>query len=144
KETYTNKGYYFDRQYPVHTHHLESLLASFYGKKTMYLTQPYQLRTKGSSEGADKIASENGQILSLIMSYPFNKVNPDVYLSVNIDGNQLIRSVHVQESWISSTGIVDVAGHVVIQGGDRSIAIRDWLNVIETDKTEILHPINQQ
>ncbi|KZS47249.1 AraC family transcriptional regulator [Paenibacillus glucanolyticus] len=97
-ETYTNKAYYFHSRYPSDLNRRPQLEAELSGKKMMdFLDSPASLTAS--------------------MSYPFNTAAPEVYLLVEVKRDKLQEQIHVPESWVTGTAIVDHTGRVLSQTG---------------------------
>lgn len=97
-ETYTNKAYYFRSRYPLDLNRRHQLEAELSGKKMM--------------DFMDSPAS-----VTASMSYPFNTVAPEVYLLVEVKRDKLEERIHIPESWVTGTAIVDDTAQVIARTG---------------------------
>jgi len=97
-ETYTNKAYYFSTRYPMEPRSRKQLEAELTGKKMMNFT-------------------DSGSSLTAVMSYPFNTNDPDVYLLVDLRTNKLQEQIHIPESWVRGTAIIDDRGRMISENG---------------------------
>ncbi|HZG75850.1 MAG TPA: helix-turn-helix domain-containing protein [Paenibacillus sp.] len=98
-DTYTDKDYYFRFRYPLNPQEQAAFLSQMTGKKMMQVSDPY--------------ASH----LSVLMSYPFNTNDPDVYLVVNVHQDRLQRRMDIPEKWVTGTALADNDGRVISQSG---------------------------
>jgi two-component system response regulator YesN len=98
-DIYTDKRYYFDFYYPLNERQREAYLTHFTGKKMMDFTDP-------SIFG-----------MSTLMSYPFNTVNPEVYLVVDFNQDKLKEQISIPEKWVTGTAIVSSRGLIMNQYG---------------------------
>ncbi|MBT2765495.1 helix-turn-helix domain-containing protein [Paenibacillus sp. ISL-20] len=97
-ETYTNKAYYFHSHYPLDLNRRHQLEAELSGKKMMdFMDTP--------------------DTLTASMSYPFNTAAPEVYLLVEVKRDKLQEQIHIPESWVTGTAIVDDGAKVIAQTG---------------------------
>ncbi|ACX63551.1 helix-turn-helix domain-containing protein [Paenibacillus sp. Y412MC10] len=97
-ETYTNKAYYFRSRYPLDLNRRHQLEAELSGKKMM--------------DFMDSPAS-----VTASMSYPFNTAAPEVYLLVEVKRDKLEERIHIPESWVTGTAIVDDTAQVIAMTG---------------------------
>jgi two-component system response regulator YesN len=109
---YTNKSYYFKNQYVLDDAEASKLFSQFSGKKMMQFTDPYSASSKRYVSGEDMSRDSN---ISVIMSYPFNSSQPEVYLAAHIPTEKLQKLIRTQESWISRTAIVKLDGGIISQ-----------------------------
>lgn len=97
-ETYTNKAYYFRSRYPLDLNRRHQLEAELSSKKMMdFMDSP--------------------DSLTAAMSYPFNTAAPEVYLLVEVKRDKLEEQIHIPESWVTGTAIVDKGAKVIAQNG---------------------------
>ncbi|PYI53981.1 helix-turn-helix domain-containing protein [Paenibacillus flagellatus] len=112
--THTTKDFYFEHYYPIDRVDRQDFFANFKGKKMMEFTEPHTLYRKPLFESNVPSADSN---ISVVMSYPFNSDNPDVYLVVNVSANKLSERIGIGESWVTGTAIVDGEGRVIGHAG---------------------------
>jgi len=98
-DTYTDKDYFFQFRYPLNPQEKTAFLSQMTGKKMMQVSDPY--------------ASH----LSVLMSYPFNSDEPDVYLVVNVHLDRLQSRMDIPEKWVTGTALADNDGRVISQSG---------------------------
>lgn len=116
--TYNTKDEYFKEQYPVKDTDLPSYFAHFTGKKSMVFTRPHTIFERPPFT-RDTVSTHSN--IAMLMSYPFNSMNPDVYLVVNLDLNKLRELMGIQEKWITDTMMVNSSGSVLISSGSSEL-----------------------
>jgi two-component system response regulator YesN len=112
--THSSKESFFTQYYQVSPPERAEYEANFRGKKMMSFSQPYTVYEKQLNASPNFKSSSN---LSVIMSYPFNTVEPEVYLVVNLDRNKLGEQIHMNENWITGTAIIDQTGAKIARSG---------------------------
>lgn len=109
---YTNKSFYFKNYYSLDESESSKLIAQFKGKQMMRFTDPYPANLRNNVLGDNQTRGSN---VSVMMSYPFNSDNPEVYFEVHFQKEKLERLIQTQEKWISRTAIIHTDGSVISQ-----------------------------
>lgn len=133
---YADKAYYFNNQYVLEPGDSERLLSQFSGKKMMHFTDLYTISDKDSSGNSTGRSSH----LSVIMSYPFNSDEPEVYLAVQIQKEMVQRLIRTRESWISRTAVVDTDHGVIGQSDNGSLDTGPLIQAIRSGDEGALAP----
>ncbi|WP_010277533.1 helix-turn-helix transcriptional regulator [Paenibacillus senegalensis] len=118
--TYTNKHYYFHHYRPMDQQEQTELFKHFSGKKTMHFIYPH---TAATTPDPQRMESQDGSgsSVSVLLSYPFNSQNPDVYLIVNLSQDKLRQQISINEEWVTATAIMNSEGQVIVRNGEISM-----------------------
>ncbi|WP_159882406.1 helix-turn-helix domain-containing protein [Paenibacillus puerhi] len=109
-----DKEAFFQSAYRVGESDLKGYLDTFTGKKMMHFTKPYRVDYKTIYSDAAVSASSH---ISAVMSYPYNNPEPDVYLVVTMDREEISKQIRIHEEWVIGTAIVDHAGNFISETG---------------------------
>ncbi|WP_159882394.1 helix-turn-helix domain-containing protein [Paenibacillus puerhi] len=128
--THSSKSVFFNQLYQVDPKVREEYEATFTGKKMMSFSKPYAVYEKIGYE--DSLSSSSPH-LSVIMSYPFNAQEPDVYLAVNLDQNKLAQQIRIQEEWVKGTIVLDRMSTIIAQSGHIDMEAADLLDIVREE-----------
>lgn len=134
--TYSSKQEYFKQQYPIQEKDKPFFLAKFTDKKTMFFTAPHTVYEK--SPLTEDIEASHSNI-SVLMSYPFNSSDPDVYLAVNVNRDKLREQLGMQEKWVTDTMLADQDGTVLIRNGSTEIESAAFAELIGSNPEQSLY-----
>ncbi len=138
---YTNKSFYFKNYYSLDELESSKLIAQFKGKQMMRFTGPYPANLRNNVLGDNQTRGSN---VSVIMSYPFNSDNPEVYFEVHFQKEKLERLIQTQEKWISRTAIIHTDGSVISQSDTAELNLNTLNEVILTKSEGAFSAYNDQ
>ncbi|WNQ10153.1 helix-turn-helix domain-containing protein [Paenibacillus aurantius] len=116
--TYKSKREYFQENYPLDDQDRAAYLANFTDKKSMQFTGPHTVMEKPPFT-EDAIQEHSN--LSVLLSYPFNSSDPDVYLAVNVSRDKTSEQLGIPRKWVTDTALLDSGGNVLIHNGSTEL-----------------------
>ncbi|MEK3724544.1 AraC family transcriptional regulator [Paenibacillus sp. FSL H8-0034] len=138
---YTNKSFYFKNYYSLDESESSKLITQFKGKQMMHFTEPYPANLRSNMSSNNETSGSN---VSVIMSYPFNSVKPEVYLEVHFQKDKLERLIQTQESWIFRTAIINADGTVISQSDTAELNKNSLNEAILTKSEGAFSPYNDK
>ncbi|WP_263881672.1 helix-turn-helix domain-containing protein [Paenibacillus sp. PSB04] len=133
--TYNNKDEYFREQYLIKDTDMPSYFANFTGKKSMVFTKPHTVFERPPFT-RDIVSTHSNT--AMLMSYPFNNSNPEVYLVVNLDLDKLRGRLGIQEKWVTDTMLVNSSGSVLISNGSSELQPDSFAAMIRMNPEQTL------